>query len=111
MRFHFVAVPVHDSAAAEEELNQFMASHRVLSVERQLVLDGGRSVWCCGLCERPGFRAVSAFTTGLFEAVAPCLARRSEGRAVDGPISQIVARSVIFSLPHRVTWCTPTSAM
>lgn len=45
MRLHFVTVPVFETAAAEDELNQFLASHRVLAVERALVNDGPRSVW------------------------------------------------------------------
>lgn len=45
MRFHFAAVPVHDSGAAENELNHFLASHRVMAVDRQLVADGARSAW------------------------------------------------------------------
>lgn len=45
MRFHFVVVPIHDSATAEAELNQFLGSHRVVSVDRQFVSDGPRSVW------------------------------------------------------------------
>jgi hypothetical protein len=45
MRLHFVTVPNHGSAAAEEELNQFLATHRVLAVDRQLVADGPRSAW------------------------------------------------------------------
>jgi superfamily II DNA helicase RecQ len=45
MRLHFVTVPIHGSAAAEEELNQFLADHRVLAVDRQLVADGQRSAW------------------------------------------------------------------
>ena len=45
MRLHFVTVPIHGSAEAEEELNQFLAMHRVIAVDRQLVADGARSAW------------------------------------------------------------------
>lgn len=45
MRLHFVTVPVHGSADAETELNQFLASRRVVAVDRQLVPDGTRSAW------------------------------------------------------------------
>jgi superfamily II DNA helicase RecQ len=45
MRLHFVTVPIHGSSAAEQELNQFLATHRILSVDRQLVADGPRSAW------------------------------------------------------------------
>ncbi len=45
MRLHFVTVPIHGSEAAEEDLNQFLATHRVIAVDRQLVVDGPRSAW------------------------------------------------------------------
>lgn len=45
MKLHFITVPIHGSDAAEEELNRFLASHRVLAVDRQLVTDGPRSAW------------------------------------------------------------------
>lgn len=45
MRLHFVTVPIHGCTAAEEELNQFLATHRVIAVDRQLVSDGARSAW------------------------------------------------------------------
>jgi superfamily II DNA helicase RecQ len=45
MRFHFVTVPTFGSSAAEEALNLFVASHRVLSVERQFVANGAQSAW------------------------------------------------------------------
>ena len=45
MRLHFVSVPTHSSAAAEDELNAFLGSHRVVAVDRQLVADGARSAW------------------------------------------------------------------
>jgi hypothetical protein len=43
MRFQVITVPVHHATEALEELNTFVASHRVISVDRQLVLDGPRS--------------------------------------------------------------------
>ncbi len=42
---HFALVPVTDSAAAEAELNRFLAQHRVLSVEHHLVSQHGTSAW------------------------------------------------------------------
>ena len=45
MKLHFVTVPIHGSAAAEAELNQFLGSHRVIAVDRQLIADGARSAW------------------------------------------------------------------
>lgn len=54
MRLHFMTIPVYESAAAEAELNRFLASHRVLAVDRQLVVDGTRSAWavCVSFVER-----------------------------------------------------------
>lgn len=40
MKLHFVSVPVYDSAQAEAELNQFLATHRVIAMDRQLIPDG-----------------------------------------------------------------------
>lgn len=45
MRFHVITVPVERPAEALEELNAFLARHRVLSVDRQLIHDGARSAW------------------------------------------------------------------
>lgn len=45
MRLHFITVPIHGSTAAEDELNQFLSTHRVVAVDRHLVADGPRSVW------------------------------------------------------------------
>ena len=45
MRFHFASIAVEDSGEAERELNTFLATHRVLGVERHLVPDGPRSRW------------------------------------------------------------------
>lgn len=45
MRFHFARVPVEDSGPAESELNRFLAEHRVLSIDRHLVVDGARTAW------------------------------------------------------------------
>lgn len=45
MRLHFVTVPIHGSAPAEDELNSFLASRRVVAVDHQLVSDGPRSAW------------------------------------------------------------------
>lgn len=45
MRLHFTLVPVFDGEAAAAELNAFLAQHRVLSVERELVTAGTSSAW------------------------------------------------------------------
>ena len=43
MRLHLVTVPLHDGEGAEAALNAFLASHRVVGIERQFVSDGPRS--------------------------------------------------------------------
>lgn len=45
MRFRFFTIPIQDSATVEAELDRFVTTHRVISVERQLVLDGLQSAW------------------------------------------------------------------
>lgn len=47
MRLRFFRIPVLDSAAAEAELDRFLTSHRVIELERQLVVDGPRSWAIC----------------------------------------------------------------
>jgi superfamily II DNA helicase RecQ len=66
MRFHFMAIPVLHSEAGEDELNHFLATHRVLGVERQLVQDGGRSAWalCISYVEPGSGAAPSAGAEG-----------------------------------------------
>ena len=38
-------LPMRNPGAAETELNEFLASHRVLSVDQRFVEDGERSFW------------------------------------------------------------------
>ncbi len=45
MRLHFVTVPVFEPRQAQVELNSFLSSHRVLTVDRELVTDGSHSAW------------------------------------------------------------------
>ena len=61
MKLHFVSVPVMDSEAAAADLNQFLASHRIASVDRQLVSDGPRSAWavCVTYVEGPAATKVT----------------------------------------------------
>jgi superfamily II DNA helicase RecQ len=54
MRLHFVTVPLVDPAPAEAELNAFLAAHRVMAIDRQLVVDGSRSVWAVCVVWTPG---------------------------------------------------------
>ena len=43
--YRFFVIPVRTSAGAEEELNRFLRSHRVLSVDRRWVDQGSESFW------------------------------------------------------------------
>lgn len=55
MRFRFFSVPVHDPDPAADELNRFLAGHRILAVEKHFVADGANSAWaiCVGF-DDPG---------------------------------------------------------
>ena len=45
MKLKFFAIPALDPEPAEEMLNRFLATHRVVEVERRLVEDGRASIW------------------------------------------------------------------
>jgi len=45
MPFRFFVVPIQDSGDAEAQLNAFLGSHRVLTVDRRWVEQGGQSFW------------------------------------------------------------------
>jgi superfamily II DNA helicase RecQ len=45
MPFKFFLIPIRHSEAAEQELNAFIRSHRVLDVQRQWVESGGSPCW------------------------------------------------------------------
>jgi superfamily II DNA helicase RecQ len=45
MPLRFFAIPALHHDAATQDLNAFLATHQVLSVERQLVIDGCQSYW------------------------------------------------------------------
>lgn len=78
MRLHFVPVPVHDGGEAEAELNQFLATHRILAVDRQLIADGPRSTWAVCITYAPGTAKDAAL-------LAPATGdkRRTDPRRVD----------------------------
>ena len=46
MKYKFFNVPVFGSEAAEAELNRFLSSHRVVSVEKKFTKEGLRGCWC-----------------------------------------------------------------
>jgi len=45
MAFRFFTIPIRSTEAAQAELNGFLRSHRVLSVERRWVVQGESSFW------------------------------------------------------------------
>ncbi len=45
MKLHFTSIPVFNSGEAQAELNAFVQSNRVLSVDRTLINDGAASCW------------------------------------------------------------------
>lgn len=45
MALRFFVVPVHDSGAFEQDLNSFLAGHKVVSIQRQLIDEGVNSLW------------------------------------------------------------------
>ena len=45
MSLRFFLIPVSDSHASEQELNGFLASHKILSMERHLIDQGTNSFW------------------------------------------------------------------
>ncbi len=45
MKLKFFAVPAHDPADTEADLDRFLAGHRVLAVDRQLVPDRTATYW------------------------------------------------------------------
>jgi superfamily II DNA helicase RecQ len=72
MQLRFFVIPVHNPSEAEAELNRFLASHRVVAVERHLIADGPRSVW-----------AVCVEVTGSAPAAAKGSAGRATGERID----------------------------
>ncbi len=46
MSYKFFTIPVFGSEAAEMELNRFLSSHRVISVEKDFIKEGLQGCWC-----------------------------------------------------------------
>jgi superfamily II DNA helicase RecQ len=45
MQLRFFTIPIHAGEDAADELNRFLAGHRILAVERQFNQNGGASAW------------------------------------------------------------------
>jgi hypothetical protein len=46
MRLKHFTIPALDSTSGEEDLNRFLAAHRILNIERQFIQNGTHSHWC-----------------------------------------------------------------
>lgn len=53
MRLRFFTIPLLGGEAVIEELNRFLASHRILAVDRHLARDGGTSLWAICVSYEP----------------------------------------------------------
>ena len=61
MRIQFFTVPIHSADDVAAELNAFLSSHRVVSVDRQFVADGPNSCWAiCVTWTEPDSRQSTA---------------------------------------------------
>lgn len=45
MQLRAFMIPLHDAGAATEEVNAFLRTNRILSVDRHFVQDGANSIW------------------------------------------------------------------
>lgn len=45
MQYRFFIIPLCDPEDSTAELNQFLAGHRILSIDRQFMHDGSNSAW------------------------------------------------------------------
>ena len=57
MRYQFFTVPCLDPQADSERLNAFLAAHRILSVDHELIADGANSFWAFCICLAESGRA------------------------------------------------------
>jgi superfamily II DNA helicase RecQ len=55
MKMRFFTIPIQDSGNVTGELNGFLSNHRVLTIERHFVADGGNSAWaiCVNYLDSP----------------------------------------------------------
>jgi superfamily II DNA helicase RecQ len=49
LAIQFFIVPVQEIGPAQEELNAFLRSHKILAVDRRLVEQGSTSFWCIAI--------------------------------------------------------------
>ena len=55
MAYKFFTIPIHDCGEAEAELNRFLSSYKILSVDRRWVDQGAASFWsfCVDYLSKP----------------------------------------------------------
>ena len=59
MSLHCFFIPARQPEPAQNELNAFLAAHRVLAVQREWLTDGAHSGWAfCGFRVKPGVMPV-----------------------------------------------------
>ncbi len=63
MRLRFFTTPVFDSDAAQAELDKFLATHRIVTIDRELIDDGLRSAWAICVAHHVGSTAASVEPT------------------------------------------------
>lgn len=53
MKFHFFTIPIRDFESATQELNDFCGQNRVVTVDKQFVVEGENSFWsfCVAIAE------------------------------------------------------------
>ena len=65
MAFRLFTVPIRDPDVAQQELNSFLQSHKILSVDRRWVDQGADSFWSFCVDYHPtATKAVAAIATG-----------------------------------------------
>jgi superfamily II DNA helicase RecQ len=69
VKFRFFAIPARSPEAGEQALNAFCAERRVLSVEKELVADGGESYWAICVCYLEGADSVRGALGGKRDRV------------------------------------------
>jgi hypothetical protein len=64
MAFHIFTVPIQDDGRALEQLNAFLRSHKILSVDRRWVEQGAASFWSFASIIWKGLRPTGVVTVG-----------------------------------------------
>lgn len=61
MRFEFFTIPVRGGEAESEVLDHFLATHRIVEIDRQFLSDSANSAWCfCVAFSESGQRPTSS---------------------------------------------------